>query len=81
MISATGRHAIAGALCLRLDGNGSDFGGTGGYSVVGPKTEIWKPWVKALQTTDLRFRFPYMSIDEIHAELQAKALVSLGRPT
>jgi hypothetical protein len=69
---STAAHTTQNPNARFFDGNGSAFGGTGGYSVVGPKTDIWKPWVKALQTTDLRFRFPYMAIEDIHAELAPK---------
>jgi hypothetical protein len=34
-----------------------------------PRGEYWRRWIKALRTTDLRYRFPFMSCDEIEAEL------------
>jgi hypothetical protein len=51
---------------------GSRVGGSGGFWIVEPKSELWKPWVKALKTTDLRFRFPAMTVAEIHSELIAR---------
>lgn len=67
---STAAHTTQNPNARFFDGNGSNAGGVGGYPVVGPKTSIWRPWVTRLRTTDLRFRFPYMTIEEIHAELQ-----------
>jgi len=40
-----------------------------GNYLIEPKTELWKPWVKAVQKTDFRFKFPYMTEDQIRAYL------------
>lgn len=57
-----------------FDGMGSTHGGTGGYPVIALKSALWAQWKIDLQKSDLRFRFPFMSIEEIHAEVSgAKA--------
>lgn len=50
-------------------GEGSKYGGTGGYRLVSPKSVLWGPWKRALKT-DFRLRFPTMPISEIHEELE-----------
>lgn len=62
-------HATKNPMVLFMDGMGSMVGGVGGYPPVSPKSPLWIKWKKALQSTDLRFRMPYMSVAEIHAEL------------
>jgi hypothetical protein len=52
-----------------FDGMGSAVGGAGGFYPVAPGSKLWPKWRKALRETDLRFKFPFMQIDEIHAEL------------
>jgi hypothetical protein len=52
-----------------FDGMGSKIGGAGGYFPVAPGSELWPKWRRALQSTDLRFRFPAMDVEDIHAEL------------
>lgn len=47
----------------------SFMGIAGGEWIVQPGSRLWVQWRKALKG-DLRFRFPFMSIDEIHAELE-----------
>lgn len=64
-------HTSKNPYVRRFEGMGSKVGGTGGYWIVAPGSPLWKPWVKALRDTDLRFRFPSMSIAEIHDELRA----------
>jgi len=62
-------HTNQNPYALFMDGMGSTVGGAGGYAVVAPKSPLWMQWKKALRTTDLRHRFPYMTVAEIHAEL------------
>lgn len=69
MAHSTVAHTTENPNARFFDGNHSPVGGNGGYAVVGPKTELWSPWVNSLKSGDLRFRFPFMSIAEIHAEL------------
>lgn len=42
---------------------------TGGHYLVEPDSRLWKKWRTSLKNTDLRFRYPFMTQDEIHAEL------------
>lgn len=53
----------------RFEGRGSPVGGTGGSWLVEPRSQLWRPWVLALRDTDLRFRFPLLTIAEVHLEL------------
>lgn len=67
----TAGHTTRNPNVIFFDGMGSSVGGVGGYMPVGRKSPLWAKWRKALRTTDLRFRFPFMSVAEIHSELQA----------
>ena len=62
-------HTTKNPMVLFMDGMGVPDGGVGGYPPVSPKSINWAAWKKALQTTDLRYRMPYMSPAEIHDEL------------
>jgi len=66
---STVAHTTKNPHALFFDGMGSPAGGTGGYHVVAPRSALWKPWIRALRGTDLRFRYPFMTVAEIHAEL------------
>lgn len=44
-------------------------GTIGGQWVVEPHSPQWRAWVRALDKTSLRFRFPFMSRQEVEAEL------------
>jgi hypothetical protein len=53
-----------------FEGRGSPVGGTGGTWIVAPKSELTKKWRTAITgTSSLRFRVPFMTIEEIHKEL------------
>lgn len=53
-----------------FEGRGSPVGGTGGTWIVAPKSELSKKWRTAVTgTSSLRFRVPFMTIEEIHKEL------------
>lgn len=62
-------HATRNPRVRRFEGRGSPVGGMGGTWLVAPGSELWKPWVRALQKTDLRLRFPLMDPAQIHREL------------
>lgn len=62
-------HTTRNPRVRRFSGQGSPFGGTGGAWLVAPGSPLWGAWRRALQATDLRLRFPFMSVAEIHAEL------------
>ncbi len=64
-------HTTMNPFALFFDGMGSTSGGAGGFYPVAPGSQLWAKWRKALRTTNLRFRFPFMSVAEIHAELMA----------
>lgn len=66
----TAGHTTQNPNVLFMDGMDCADGGVGGYPPVSPKSKLWPKWKKALRTTDLRFRFPFMSPAEIHAELE-----------
>jgi hypothetical protein len=65
----TAGHATRNPNVRFFDGMGSATGGAGGYYPVAPGSALWKKWVRALRETDMRFRFPFLSVAEIHAEL------------
>lgn len=64
-------HTTRNPYVRRFEGMGSAVGGSGGYWIVSPGSTLWRPWVRALRDTDLRFRFPTMDVEQIHAELAA----------
>ncbi len=73
-------HTTKNPQALFFDGMGSTIGGVGGYDVVESGSELWKAWRQALQGreapfSDFRFRFPYMSVAEIHAQLAGSDIV------
>jgi len=70
-------HTTKNPMVLFMDGMGVPEGGVGGYPPVSPKSANWKKWKKALQTTDLRFRMPYMTAAEIHAELTSQVTTTV----
>lgn len=43
----------------------------GGKFVVAPGAELWQRWCRAMRTTTLRFRFPWMSSEEIEKEIRS----------
>lgn len=65
----TAGHTTRNPYVRRFEGQGSAVGGTGGQWIVAPKSPLWSRWRKALAETDLRYRFPSMSVAEIHEEL------------
>lgn len=64
----TAGHTTMNSMKRRYMGMGSTTGGVGGLWVVGPKTTLWRKWRESLKT-DFRYKFPYMTIGEIHGEL------------
>jgi len=71
MAHASKAHTTMNPMVLFMDGMGVATGGVGGYAPVSPKSGDWSAWKKALRTTDLRFRMPFMSPAEIHEALSA----------
>ena len=69
MAHTTVAHTTKNPMVLFMDGMGTPDGGVGGYPPVAPGSENWRAWKKALRDTNLRFRFPYMSVEHIHEEL------------
>ena len=64
-------HATKNTSKKKFDGLSSPVGGTGGIWIVAPKTTLWIKWKNAINKTDLRFRVPFMTIAEIHKELDS----------
>jgi hypothetical protein len=65
----TAAHTTWNPMVLFMDGMGVATGGVGGYPPVSPKSASWSAWRKALRSTTLRFRMPFMEPAAIHAEL------------
>lgn len=65
----TAGHAVTNPHVRVFVGDNSPVGGTGGSWVVAPGSSLWPAWRKALRETDLRYRFPVMSIGDVHREL------------
>jgi hypothetical protein len=66
-------HATRRPFVRRFEGMGSRVGGSGGFYIVEQGSALWAAWKDALDTTDLRFRFPAMTVAEIHAELTSSS--------
>lgn len=62
-------HATQNPFVRRFSGDGSLIGGHGGSWIVAPHSPQWPAWRLALEKTDLRFRFPLLSIADVHREL------------
>jgi hypothetical protein len=62
-------HCTRNPYVRRFEGQGSPCGGQGGQWIVAPGSPMWKAWRDALRDTDLRLRFPLMTVAEIHKEL------------
>lgn len=74
MAHTTVAHTTSNPNVLFMDGMGSHVGGSGGYTPVSPKSELWSEWKRALRErskSTLRFRMPYMGVNDIHEELSA----------
>ena len=56
----------------KFDGMGSPVGGVGGLTIVTPGSLLWKKWRTAVTTTPFRYKVPFMTIAEIHKELDDK---------
>lgn len=67
---STVAHTTRNPMVLFFDGMGTPDGGVGGYAPVLPSSANWGAWKRGLRgATDLRFRFPFMTVGDIHAEL------------
>lgn len=67
----TAGRADANPNVRRFEGLGSPVGGTGGQWIVAPGSKLWRKWNAALKAPrgTLCWRFPFMSVEEIHREL------------
>jgi hypothetical protein len=70
----TAGHCDKNPAVVVFEGDGTPEGATedsyyGGRWIVDPKDALWPEWKRRLRETDLRFRFPLMSFDEIEKEL------------
>lgn len=65
-------HTTKNTMKRKFDGMGSPVGGVGGLSIVNPGTILWKKWKTAITTTPFRYKIPFMTIAEIHKELDDK---------
>lgn len=65
----TAGHCTRNPYVRRFEGGGSASGGSGGAWIVTPASALWDRWRAALRDTDLRLRYPTMTVAEIHAEL------------
>lgn len=63
-------HTTKNPHVIFFDGMGTPEGVEGGYAPVKPGTKAWAPWRRALRAGDFRYRFPFMTPGEIHAELR-----------
>lgn len=66
-------HCCRNPYARRFFGTGTTAPGKGGRYIVEPKSALWPQWVRALSDTDLRFRFPLMTLNDVQAELMAEA--------
>lgn len=72
-------HQVSGH-CTRnprkriFEGNGSHLGGVGGVWIIDPGSNgnVFRKWQKALAGTSLLYRFPFMTISDIHKEIDGK---------
>lgn len=62
-------HTTQNPHVRRFTGAGTEYGGAGGQWIVSPGSRLWPRWRGSLQRTDLRFEFPTLSIEQIHARL------------
>lgn len=66
---ATRGHTSQNPHVRRFVGDGSPTGGQGGSWIVAPRSVHWPVWQRALRTGDLQYRFPLMSVADVHREL------------
>jgi len=71
MAHTTVAHTTKNPMVLFMDGMGTPDGGIGGYQPVPKSSMNWTRWKRELrrQNGTLRYRFSYMTVAEIHAEL------------
>lgn len=67
-------HTTRAPYVRRFYTDGNPDGGVGGDWVVAPRSPEWKTWTRALwgkrKPTDIRLRFPRMTIGEVHNALK-----------
>jgi hypothetical protein len=64
-----GGHTTKNPHVVVFEGGGDPEGGIGGRWIIDPKDDLWPAWRAALKT-DMRFRFPFMTMEEIEKELR-----------
>lgn len=67
-------HATENPYVRVFEGLGSPVGGHGGAWIVAPRSDLWRRWRVLLanpRRSDLRLRFPFESVAEIHDEVAA----------
>jgi hypothetical protein len=62
-------HATKNPYIRFFDGDGSDVGGQGGIYPVRPGSTLWRRWKEATAYSEMRFRWPYMTVEAIHRAL------------
>lgn len=62
---ATKGHATRNPYVRRFKRDGASTPGVGGRWIVEPGSALWPKWKRALQT-DFRYKFPRMTIGEVH---------------
>lgn len=63
-------HTTKNPHVRRFSGDENALGGVGGAYLVERKPRAtWRAWVRALRSGDLRFRFPWLSADEVRASI------------
>lgn len=65
-------HTTKNPMLRRFYTDGEPAGAKGGSWVVTPRSPLWRAWRLALRETDLRLRFPLMTVEAIHAELRQR---------
>jgi hypothetical protein len=69
---ATAGHTTWNPYVRRFEGVGTKTGGCGGQYIVAPGSKLWPKWRKALRETNLRLRFPTLTIEDIHQQLTSR---------
>jgi hypothetical protein len=74
MAHRTAGHCCKNPAVVLFEGDGTTEGRDGykgGKWIVDPKDDLWPAWRAALKT-DFRFRFPFMTMEEIEKELRGE---------
>lgn len=73
MAHTTLGHTTRNPMVVFMDGMGTSSGGVGGFAPVAPGSSQWPRWRRNLRdsSSNLRLRMPYLTVEAIHAELNA----------